>query len=86
MANFAKPSRDFALSLLIDFLKSNGAYESFERNYSKTYPFSNIAFLKSFHPKRYIALSFCWKYTPEGNGYWADLDSKWRLVVNFFNF
>lgn len=86
MANFFKPSRDFALSLFVNFLKSNGAYESFMRSYLESDSFPSIEFLKSFHPRRYIVTSFCWNSTPEGENYWACLDGKWRLIVNFFKF
>lgn len=86
MASFVKPSRDFGLLLFANFLKANGAYWSFMRNYSKIHSFSDIDFFKSLHPERYFAIAFCWRSAPEGHAYWAQLDCKWRLIVSFLKF
>lgn len=85
MGKFFKPSRDFALSLFVNFLKSNGAYESFMRNYLESDPPPCIERLKSFDPRHYIVSSFYWNSTPEGKYYWNRLDDKWRFLLSFFN-
>lgn len=85
MGKFFKPSRDFNSLLFVNFLKSNGAYESFMRNSSESDSFSSIALLKSFNPRHYIVSSFYWDYTPEGKDYWNRLDDKWRFLLSFFN-
>jgi hypothetical protein len=75
------------------FLKEEGAYVAFKRNFSLNYlkewfdnDYKQIVNGKSYYESvkkiRYISEAFYWKDTPEGFDYWNGLNIKW--VRNVF--
>lgn len=56
---------------LSEFLKENGAYEKFVRNFDKEYKASYL------HRELDIINAFDWDKSPENYSYWNKLDDKW---------
>lgn len=86
MKKSPKFSNNPYLLLFCTFLKLNGAYSSFMRNFSELRPSPYYEPLESLTPEDYILSAFHWESTPEGGGYWNLLNDKWKLVLNLFNF
>lgn len=72
----------------IRFLKEEGVYVAFKRNFSLDYlrewfdnDYKQIVNGKSYYEAvggaNYISEAFYWKDTPEGFDYWSELNKKW---------
>lgn len=72
--------------LFCTFLKVNGAYSSFMRNFSELRPFPYSESFENIAPECYILSAFHWESTPEGGEYWGRLNDKWKLVLILSNF
>ena len=60
----------------IQFLKDNGALESFLWNIDAC----PSKWVKNNISPHIITIAFDWKETDEGWNYWNDLDNKWRAI------
>lgn len=61
------------------FLMMNGCYSGFLRNFDPHAKSETVdRFFDLCRPEYYITTAFCWEDTPEGCGYWSNLDRKWK--------
>ena len=65
-----------SVELFKKFLKDNGIYEKYCRNFDKTYQ-NNKGKIKN--PLDFFDLAFNWRDSPEGSLYWAIMDDKWLI-------
>ena len=66
-----------------NWLRANNLYEKYESNRRVTNTIKQDVFFRK-HIGHYIYLirsSFYWLATPEGYGYWKDVDKKWIKYI-----
>jgi len=61
------------------FLKAHRAFKKYKRNITKLNKFVTYDNLQG--DTLMISSDFHWNRTPEGSGYWENLDSLWRGLV-----
>ena len=61
------------------FLKSHRAFSKYNRNVAKLNKFVTYGAIPL--EENMISSDFHWNHTPEGSGYWENLDSLWRGLV-----
>jgi hypothetical protein len=66
--------------ILMDFLKENGAYEAFVRNWKSGDIIIPLSELNSLRGSDCIDSAFVWDDTPEKFEYWFNLSLKFREV------
>jgi hypothetical protein len=74
--NTCKREKMKAVPLFKKFLRDNGIFEKYCRNFDKTYLANNG---KIKNPLDFIELAFDWGGTPEGNLFWLIIDDKWLI-------
>lgn len=76
------------------FLKEEGVYAQYKRNYNKRYPLEESdgpsaermklhQYFKSTEAKYYIRLAFIWDRTREGLHVWRPLTERWENLTKF---
>jgi len=86
MKNSPKFPNTSTFSFFCTFLKQNGAYGSFMRNFSEHRRFPYCVSFENCSPDCYLLYAFHWSSTPEGGKYWDILNDKWKLILNLLNF
>lgn len=71
--------KDF-IFLFAMFLQENQAYDSFIRNceHACTPPIYWVISLRKQKPSDYLCKAFPWDKAPEKEGFWKELDEKWK--------